>query len=298
MWKDWTKRYFALLEGRDCNGKQNFETSCSARQQAINLLTEEVEKLHNDVNNVVRDFSKCSHNGTAPTSFPCNPCAKNLEKQGKKLEAQNIVVYELISEIVQVGRTAPMLSRTACSIINTVLSAKMKVFRRFKTEAALHMDNSVSTYWRKYGRLAYNGNGLTTFELKEHSFVFPGRSMVRPAIKTDMKDKADCTKKYFTSRPNITSFISLQCSCAHPKVIRFTLLKEVESIAMAISTIISFLYIHPRAVWYDNARNLYDSALIRPPFLPRSCRLMVDRFHFQGHTCSNHYNPDRYTALM
>lgn len=122
--------------------------------------------------------------------------------------------------------------------------------------------------------------------------------MQRAPNRTDRKDKADCTKKYYTSRPDITSFISLQCPCQHPKVIGFTLLKEVESIAMAISTMIEFLNIPPRTVWYDNACNLYDYTLLRAPFLLRTCRLIVDRFHFQGHSCSNHYNPDRYESLV
>lgn len=96
----------------------------------------------------------------------------------------------------------------------------------------------------------------------------------------------------------MTSFISLQCPCAHPKIIGFTLISEVESLAMAISTVLAFLLFPPRTLWYDNACNLYDSAILRTPFLLRTCFLIVDRFHFQGHTCSNHYNPDRYKILI
>lgn len=128
-------------------------------------------------------------------------------------------------------------------------------------------------------------------------FVLPGRKMLRPPMMTDGKDKADCTKKHYTSRPNMTRFIILKCCCRHPKIIGFTLIKEVESIAMAISTIISFLPYPPRTTWYDNACNMYDSALIRVPWLLRSTFLLVDRLHYQGHTCCNHYNPNRYQLV-
>lgn len=61
----------------------------------------------------------------------------------------------------------------------------------------------------------------------------------------------------------MTSFISLQCPCRHPKIIGFTLIEEVESIAMAIYTLLAYLNLPPRTVWYDNSCSLYDSALLR-----------------------------------
>lgn len=128
--------------------------------------------------------------------------------------------------------------------------------------------------------------------------VFPGRNLLRLPLKTDGKDKMDCTKKYFKRRPNVTCFISLQCPCEHPKIIGFTLIKEVESLVMAISTLIAFLRFPPRTIWYDNACNMYDSALLRMPYLLRTCYLMVYRFHYHGHTCSNHFNPNRYLTLL
>lgn len=95
----------------------------------------------------------------------------------------------------------------------------------------------------------------------------------------------------------MTSFISLRCPCKQPKIIGFALIKEVESIAMAISTVLAYLTFPPRTLWYDNCCNLYDSDLLRTPFLLKSCLMVVDRFHFQGHSCSNQFNPNRYDLL-
>lgn len=194
----------------------------------------------------------------------------------------------------------PILSRLSCSILHELIEAKLSGLETYKKEAAKKLDKFVASYWSKYGHYSAKESGKCVYEMngEKSLFVFPGRAAVRPPIKTDVKDKPECTKKYFTSRPNMTSFISLQCPCRHPKMIGFTLIKEVESIAMAISTIIGFLNIPPRTMWYDNACNLYDSAILRTPFLLRSCFLVVDRFHYQGHTCSNHYNPDRHKVLI
>lgn len=66
---------------------------------------------------------------------------------------------------------------------------------------------------------------------------------------------------------------------------------------MAISTVISFLRFPPRTVWYDNACNFYDSALLQIPFVLRRSLLVVDRFHCQGHTCNNQFSPYIYKSF-
>lgn len=93
------------------------------------------------------------------------------------------------------------------------------------------------------------------------------------------------------------SLISLKYPCRHPKIIGFALAREVESIAMFISTVLVYLNIPPRTLWYDKSCNMYESALLRTPFLSRYCQLVVDRFHFPGQTCRNYFNPDRYNLL-
>lgn len=67
---------------------------------------------------------------------------------------------------------------------------------------------------------------------------------------------------------------------------------------MAISTVLGFLNLPPRTLWSDKGYNLYDSALLRAPFLLRICNVVVDRLHFKGHTCSNHYNAYRYESIL
>lgn len=126
----------------------------------------------------------------------------------------------------------------------------------YKVEAANSIDTSVATYWKQFGHFKDGGHMDTC--IRKHAdtmCVFPGRKLLRPPFKTDGKDKMDCTKKYFKSRPNVTSSISLHCPFEHRKITEFTLIKEVESLAMAISTLFAFLRFPPRTIWYDNDCN-------------------------------------------
>lgn len=158
-------------------------------------------------------------------------------------------VSKLMTEIIRIGKRDPILSRTACLVVHELLDVKLETFGTYKADADLKMDQSVSKYWSRFGHFAakdvYSHCAGSTFNELESMFVFPGRRMVRPPIKSDGKEKGDCTKKYFTSRPNMTSFISLKCPCRHPKIIGFKIIKEGDSIAMAISTVLEFLNFPP-----------------------------------------------------
>lgn len=194
------------------------------------------------------------------------------------------------------------MRRVSAMILHDLIDAKLCALKTYMHEAAAKIDVSVCRYWATYGHFETK---TVTERIGEevHSsvydsmYVFPGRRLLRARMRTDGKDTSDCTKHYYKSRPHMTSSISLQCPCEHPKIIRFTLLKEIDSIAMAISTVIAFLNFPPRTEWYDNACNMYDSALLRATFLLRYYALIVDRFHFKGHTCSNQYNTARYKSL-
>lgn len=74
--------------------------------------------------------------------------------------------------------------------------------------------------------------------------------------------------------------------------------KEVDSIATALSTVLAFFNFAPSTVWYDNACNCCDYAILRMPFLRMTTFLIVDRFHFKGHSCCNQYNPDLHKTLV
>lgn len=303
QWDMWSLRYMSvlnLLESPD-----SFELTAKEilhfKKEVLDMLTMEVEGLYRDVSDVMLKFAACTHDGRSLQVFPCGLYTKKLEEKAAMVGEQNTVLTLLLTEINRVGKRAPLLCRASCRIVHELLDIKVAAVEKLKKEAARNHDRTVWDYWTKYGHFAHRSHDNDDNDEGEDGdsmFVFPGRQLLRPPMKTDGKDKSDCKKKYFTSRPNMTTFVSLQCACRHPKIVGFALIKEVESISTAISTVLAFLRFPPRTLWYDNACNLYNSALLRIPFLLRSCFPVIDRFHYQGHTCSNYYNPDRYKTLV
>lgn len=134
--------------------------------------------------------------------------------------------------------------------------------------------------------------------LRDNSlYVFPGRSRVRHGIDFDEMDSHECTKHYVKGNSYVPSFMTVQCACAHPKLIGFVILPEHESISAALSSLLTHFVIPPKRVWYDNGCNTFDCAINRIPWFLRWCMLLVDRFHFTGHTCSNIYNGDMHRIM-
>lgn len=104
-------------------------------------------------------------------------------------------------------------------------------------------------------------------------------------------------KNYFKVQSVVPSFLTVQCACAHPKLVGFVILRECESISAALSAVLAHFPVPPRTVWYNNPCNSYDCAMIRIPWLLRWSMLTVDRFHVTGHTCSNFFNGNLYRIL-
>lgn len=185
-------------------------------------------------------------------------------------------------EVPSSGKAALLLSRAACQVVQELINLKLEGIATIKAEMVEKMDETVWKDWTDYGHFSMktaprprlrtyscDAESVGVGEFGKAVYVFPGRENLRPTIRNDVKGKTECTKKYYTSRPNMTSFLSLQCALRHPKIVGFSLLKEVESIYMDISTVISYLRLPPRTAWYDYACNLYDAALLRTPFLLR-----------------------------
>lgn len=128
-------------------------------------------------------------------------------------------------------------------------------------------------------------------------YVFPGRLQVRPCIDFDKFDKQKCSKNYFKGISAITSFLTVQYLCAQPKVLGFVLSKESEPLSTALKSIMTHLSIPPRHVWYNNACNVFDSAITPIPWFLRSTMFVVDRLHFTAHTCSNVFNGNVHRVL-
>lgn len=129
------------------------------------------------------------------TLFPCADCSTNFDLNGKKLQYQNTVVARLMSGISRVGRRAAKISRAAANIVHILIDSKLDAFQDYKSDAARKMNKTVSQYWMKYGQPCTASIEKSNYGDNEELYVFPGRKLLCPAMKTDVKDKPGCTKK-------------------------------------------------------------------------------------------------------
>lgn len=92
-----------------------------------------------------------------------------------------------------------------------------------------------------------------------------------------------CNKLYGRSQTNSPGILTVQCVCSNPKLIFIFVMSRVESISLALISILMFFSITLRIVYYDNACNTVAAALIHLPWVLLTCYIIVDRFHVNVH---------------
>lgn len=184
-------------------------------------------------------------------------------------------------------------------MLSFMLEARIKLFEKYIDKMAASMHKSCLDYWKKYGDLSELQYDSTPADRPSQTslYVFPGRKRCRSGIKFERHDRQLCTKNYFKGTSKIPSFLTVQCSCRHPKLLGFVILRECESISAALSSVLTHFRIPPRRIWYDNACNTFDCAVSRVPWMLRWTTFMVDRFHYTGHTCYNAFNGSMHPML-
>lgn len=201
--------------------------------------------------------------------------------------------------MLRCGRRNPSFTRTQMAVMSRMLSRRIKDFERYLKNFGRKLHTSSLKYWKHFGKvMPSDTTGTNSPELLENSlYVFPGRKRCRNGIDFDKVDKQDYTKVYFKGDSTVPSFLTVQFCCAHPKLLGFVVLKEHESISAALSSVLTHFHIPPRRFWYDNGCNTFDSAMIRIPWLMRWTMMVVDRFHYTGHTCFNVFNGNVHRTL-
>ena len=126
---------------------------------------------------------------------------------------------------------------------------------------------------------------------------FPGRRQYRPLFVFDQLEGKQCGKRYAKNSTHSPGLLTAQCVCSNPKLIGFFVMTRAESTALALSMMVMFFQVPPLVLLYDNACNTIASALLRIPWLLLFSFLVVDRFHYKGHTCNAFYDADRYRRL-
>lgn len=181
-----------------------------------------------------------------------------------------------------------------------------------------HLTPECKEYWKTYSgcqlpslqsTLASNDNSEDLARRAGSSFQsissnaaisgmsFPGRQQVRPLLTFDNKEAKQCGKRYPNNSSHSPGLLCVLCPCSNPKVIGFIIMTRAESTALALSAILMYFVIPPSVVFYDNGCNTVDAALLRIPWLLLFIFIVVDRFHYKIHTCSDIFNADMYRQL-
>lgn len=140
-----------------------------------------------------------------------------------------------------------------------------------------------------YGRFTFHSDKSDlqdNDDAEKTGICFPARSMCRPLIVFDVPESAHGTKQYTRSETHSNAIMTLKCACDYPKLLGFIVMKKPESTALTLSSFLTHFPVPPRHVFYDNACNLFSSAILRVPWLLHMTRMIVDRFHFVSHKCS------------
>ena len=128
-------------------------------------------------------------------------------------------------------------------------------------------------------------------------FSFPGRPQVRPFFMFDQLEGKQCGKRYAINTNHSPGLLTLQCACGNPKFIAYIVMTRAESTSLTLAAVIMFFVIPAAVILYDNACNTLASALLRIPWLLLLSFILVDRFHYKGHTCNSFFNPDCYRTM-
>lgn len=126
---------------------------------------------------------------------------------------------------------------------------------------------------------------------------FPGRENYRPLFTFDLRESHHYGKRYPHNSNHSPGLLTVVCACSNPKLIGYIVMDRCESTALALYIALMFFKIPPGTIFYDNGCNALAPALLRLPWLLLFSFIVVDRFHYKGHSCNSFYDADRYSVL-
>lgn len=217
------------------------------RELIKKLGTESVD-VHRKCVKVLKLVAGYTHGNRIPSDWARGPCSKELGDMCIPAAIQNSVLSSFLYDAVRYGQRNPLFTRHASQIVSLLVQRRVESFEQYLEKLSAKIDQSSLTYWKKYGRVMHDDAMCASMigSGDNSSYVFPGRLPVRQCITFDKVDKQECTKHYFKGTTSaVPSFLTVQCACAHPKVLGFIILNRCESISAALSAILTISLFRP-----------------------------------------------------
>ena len=254
-------------------------------------------RLHEDVSSNLEDFASCLHHGVRLEDFPSQNCSEKVQESHDKLPTFNPPLSALCGSFLQGYITDLSVLREVASAFAVIIDDHIDHAEEYLDRLDQAITPEASMYWSKYGSGGISALMEVTQKTEETAICFPGRRMYRPSISFEGMEVQGCSKTILRTDTHSDGILTVQCVCSNPKLLGFVVMKKPESTEVALDSILTHFRIPPRVIFYDNACNLYASALLRVPWLLNQTRFLVDRFHYKSHTCSTFFDPSSYREL-
>lgn len=182
----------------------------------------------------------------------------------------------------------PQLQRL-CEAVCWILRSSVLTVYSFEKTYNKNAPDSCKGYesLHREGRNGPSGALEDSFlEASRTGHLYPGRKAMRPAIEFSADPIASCNKEYPVSRALSPGLLIFCCGCQNPIIQGLSAMTAAESRCFMWSVVLVFLLTESlEFVFYDNACGLRQSVVLRALWSLRKPRLLVDRFHIQGHVC-------------
>ena len=253
-------------------------------------------RIHEDVSSKLEEFSWCLHDGVRLTDFPYQRCFANLQDSYEELAVINPPIAAFCGCLLQGEIKFVSTMREVASSFAVAIDHHLDHAEEYLDRLDQAITPEASGYWREFGCVTIPKIYVEN-RAEETGICFPGRDMYRPYISFEGLEAHECNKTVLRTDKHSDGILTVQCVCAVPKLLGFVVTKKPESTEVALNSILTHFQIPPRVVFYDNACNLFASAILRVPWLLNLTRFLVDRFHYKSHVCSSLFDPSSYRDL-
>ena len=286
--------------------------------------------LHEEIAESVDKFADCDHTQHSHVKhFACENCTQSLVRKNYLLQGINPIYSRFLDQVLlnikyMGSNTSSLLSDFSSALVEHIQRAKKyfdilikhlspeckKYWNEFanpkvkpipqtivqdvanQTNGESHsIDNSMNDIEPQAPRISTNNYSITT------GISFPGRPCYRPLFKFDKQEDKHCGKRYPASSTHSPGVLVAMCTCSNPKLIGYIVMTRAESTSLALSSMVMHFQLPPAVILYDNACNTLAAALLRLPWILLFCFIIVDRFHYKGHTCSSFFDANSYRQL-